>query len=263
MGMKRRVFLTAEWKHLAIFNWEIDPAVLEPYVPDGLDLDFWNGKCFISMVGFQFRRSALLGVPVLFHRSFPEVNLRFYVKRRTRGGHRRGVVFLSEIAPCRCVSYVARRFFGEKYRALPMRSRIARHPHSGHARAIAFEWRMDRSIFTLEVASEASPSPPDHHSLEEFIVEHYYAYSSGRRRVGGCMEYAVKHRPWMIQPATHATFRGDAAQLYGLEFAEVLSQPCTSAFLADGSAVSVYTGEFRPAARIAPAENMALAANDN
>ena len=45
------VFLTAEWRHLAMLNYEADPKLLAPFVPSGTELDLWNGKNFVSVVG--------------------------------------------------------------------------------------------------------------------------------------------------------------------------------------------------------------------
>src|ERR1700744_2323886 len=101
-------FLTAEWRKLIMVQYEVPPDVLLPYLPPGLELDLYEGRCFVSLVGFLFDRVCILGVPVPGHTRFEEVNLRFYVRRKLRPGetpdpneiapgYRRGVVFLSEI----------------------------------------------------------------------------------------------------------------------------------------------------------------------
>src|SRR5271170_7441931 len=105
------VFLTAGWRHLAMLNFVIEPALLEPFVPAGAELDFWQGRTYVSVVGFQFLDTTVFAVPVPFHGCFEEVNLRFYVVRPTPDGPRRGVVFLREIAPKRLVSLAARWFY--------------------------------------------------------------------------------------------------------------------------------------------------------
>src|SRR5262245_61190897 len=71
-------FLTAEWRHLAMLNFEIDPHVLKPLVPIGTELDDWQGHTFVSLVGFLFLNTRVFGVAVPGHRNFEEVNLRFY-----------------------------------------------------------------------------------------------------------------------------------------------------------------------------------------
>jgi uncharacterized protein YqjF (DUF2071 family) len=96
-------FLTARWMDLAMANYEVDSAVLRPWVPAGTEIDLWNDRCFVSVVGFQFLDTRLLGIPIPFHRDFEEVNLRFYVKRVVGSEIRRGVVFVKEIVPRRAL----------------------------------------------------------------------------------------------------------------------------------------------------------------
>src|SRR5262245_53035082 len=118
-------FLTAEWRDLAMLNYEIDPAVLASRVPPGCELDTWDGRTFVSVVGFRFLRTRVLGVPVPFHVNFEEVNLRFYVRRKADSEWRRGVVFVKELVPRRAIALVARVAYGENYVAFPMRHSIA------------------------------------------------------------------------------------------------------------------------------------------
>ena len=74
-------FLKAEWNNLALINYEIDADILKDYLPIGTEIDYWNGKCYISLVGFMFENVKILGLKIPFHTRFEEVNLRFYVKR--------------------------------------------------------------------------------------------------------------------------------------------------------------------------------------
>src|SRR5215212_2941193 len=117
--MPSSIFLTGQWKHLAMINYEIEPEVLRPYAPTGTELDEWNGKTFASVVGFMFLDTRVKRVIVPFHRSFEEVNLRFYVRRKTDEGWRRGVVFIKEIVPRRAVAAIARLVYNENYVAMP------------------------------------------------------------------------------------------------------------------------------------------------
>jgi uncharacterized protein YqjF (DUF2071 family) len=75
-------FLTAEWRYLAMLNYEVDDGLLLPFVPNGTELDRWNGRVFVSLVGFRFLKTRILGLAIPFHINFDEVNLHFYVRRR-------------------------------------------------------------------------------------------------------------------------------------------------------------------------------------
>ena len=82
----RRALLTAEWRHLAMLNFAVDRSIVAPLVPAGTELDDWNGESYASVIGFQFLRTTFYGVPVPYHSSFVEVNLRFYIRRRSAEG---------------------------------------------------------------------------------------------------------------------------------------------------------------------------------
>ena len=106
-------FLTAEWRYLAMLNYEIDPATLLPLTPKGTELDAWNGRTFVSMVGFHFRNTRVMGWAIPFHQNFEEINLRFYVRHKAENGWRRGVVFVKEIVPRATIALTARWLYSE------------------------------------------------------------------------------------------------------------------------------------------------------
>src|SRR5690349_11602298 len=92
-----KTFLTAQWRDLAMLNYNVDPALLQPFVPAGTELDLWNGRAFLSLVGFRFLDTKVRGISFPFHSNFEEVNLRLYVQRRDGLMIKRGVVFIREI----------------------------------------------------------------------------------------------------------------------------------------------------------------------
>ena len=234
----RRVFLSAEWRDLAILNYEVDPALLKAYVPHGTEPDSYRGRTFLSLVGFHFLRTRLFGVlPVPFHTNFEEVNLRFYVRRRESAADRRGVVFIREIVPKRAVAQAARLFYGENYSHYPMRSRIHR---NGVEVMAEYEWRFNAQWCRLHAEASGISRRAEEGSLEQFITEHYWGYAAQSR--GGCLEYQVAHVPWRVWTTMKASFEGDADALYGPGFGSVLRRLPDSAFLADGSPVVVSTG---------------------
>lgn len=233
------VFLTAEWRYLAMLNYEVEPALLSPLVPAGTELDAREGKTFLSAVGFQFRKTRVLGVPIPFHRDFPEVNLRFYVRRKAGGQWRRGVVFVKELVPRRAIAFVARTVFEEPYVALPMRSAITFGP-GGDPTSVAYSFRHAGREGRITLAPEPGRHPLAPGSVEEFIAEHYWGYT--RRRDGSTAEYEVEHPPWNAFAAREARLDADVAALYGERWVRTLSAAPASAFLADGSAVKVRKG---------------------
>ena len=232
-------FLDAEWRDLAMLNYEVDPAILRAQVPAGCELDAWSGRTFVSVVGFRFLRTRLLGLGVPYHRDFEEVNLRFYVRRQADGGWRRGVVFIKELVPRPAIAWVARRVYGENYVALPMRHALDRDAERGTTR-LAYRWRRDGRWEGLAVAYSGTSAIPADDSEEAFITEHYWGYS--RQTDGSTVEYRVEHPRWPVWRANESGLTCDASSLYGREFAGPLTGPPSTAFVAEGSAVVVRRG---------------------
>jgi uncharacterized protein YqjF (DUF2071 family) len=238
-GSPLRVFLTGQWRYLAMLNYRVDPALLEPYVPRGTSLDQWEGTTYVSLVGFLFQNTRLLGVPVPLHRAFEEVILRFYVRREAGGEVRRGVTFIREIVPRVAIASVARLAYNEPYVALPMRHTIGVQQHADGAPAtIRYEWRQRGgwSALTVEARGTATALVPG--SEAEFIPEHYWGYT--RQRDGGTVEYHVSHPRWRTWTVSAAAVQGDLSELYGASLGDVVRRPPDSVFLAEGSAIAVH-----------------------
>jgi uncharacterized protein YqjF (DUF2071 family) len=239
-----RPFLTAVWRDLAMLTYEADPRVLAPFVPRGTELDEWRGSTFVSLVGFMFCGARLFGVPVPQHQEFAEVNLRFYVRRPVGDRWRRGVVFIRELVGKRAVAWVARMGYGERFLRVPLRCALARLPDAAAPSRVTYSWRFQQDENCLDIEPAGRVQPPAPASLEEFIVEHYWAYTASRR--GSSTEYRVVHRPWHIGQAVVAAFRGDARALYGPVLGSCLTGTPAVAFWADGSAVEVFRGRRFP-----------------
>jgi uncharacterized protein YqjF (DUF2071 family) len=233
----RRAFLRAEWRNLVMLNYEVDPALLLGLVPRGTELDAWAGRTFVSLVGFLFARTRLLGVPVPLHRTFEEVNLRFYVRRAVGGDVRRAVTFVRELVPRRAIATVARLAYNEPYAAVPMRHLYGVETEQGVPSFAEYRWKSAGAWSGMRVSPVGRGAPAEPGSEEEFITEHYWGYT--RQRDGSTVEYQVAHPRWRVWRVEDVRLLGDLEGVYGREFARVLSAPPSSAFLADGSAVVV------------------------
>jgi uncharacterized protein YqjF (DUF2071 family) len=229
-----KTFLSAQWEHLVMANYAVRPETLHPYLPAGLQLDDFRGTYYLSLVGFMFRKTRLFGVPVPFFGSFEEINLRFYVKRETEQGLRRGVVFINETVPFRAVAWLANALYQEHYTAVPTSHKIHQDPN--HTQ-VQFAWthRKKKHSISVKAANERKPMNAD--STEAFIYEHYYGYTGSVE--GPTVEYEIIHPSWNVQQVVSHDIQCDFAAMYGADFAFLNSQKPESVMLADGSAVQV------------------------
>lgn len=231
-----RVFLTAEWRKLAMANYPIDRAALLPFLPAGTELDIWDGDAYVSLVGFQFREVRVRGLRIPYHTRFPEVNLRFYVRYKDGTEWKRGVVFIREIVPLPAVSLMANTLFRERYISLPMRYVDAVDETMLRA---AYHWRYKGRWNGLAVKADSRPQPLREGSQEEFITEHFWGYAQAG--AGRTNEYQVAHPRWEIYSVTACQIDCDFGRLYGPAFSELCKRKPQSVFLAEGSAISVYS----------------------
>lgn len=227
-------FLRAEWRKLALANYVIDPERLAPYVPAGTELDLWQGKCYLSLVGFMFVNTRLLGVQVPFHVNFEEVNLRFYVRRREAGEWRRGVVFIKEIVPRPALSWVANTLYREHYETLPMGHHWR---EDGRERLVEYRWKKAGTWQTFRVEAAAVPTAIVPGSEAEFITEHYWGYA--RVTEARTNEYQVTHPRWEQYVVRDYAIQVDFAAVYGPEFADLTTARPASVMLAEGSPITV------------------------
>ena len=227
-------FLTARWQDLIMANYEVDPSILADLVPKGTELDLQDGKYFVSLVGFMFLDTRVLGLPVPFHINFEEVNLRFYVKRETADETRRAVCFVKEIVPRYAIATVARLLYGEPYECWAM----------GHERSettVGYSWSKNGRANNLSVEIDESVGVPPAGSHGEFIIEHYWGYT--KRDGGRVDEYKVEHPKWELFSVRKEVIDVDFGKTYGDQFAHLSGAKPYSILLAKGSEIAVYKGQ--------------------
>jgi len=228
-----RKFLTAEWRDLIMANYEVDRALLIDRVPHGTELDLHEGRCFVSLVGFMFLNTRVLGVPIPYHVNFEEVNLRFYVKREMPDEIRRGVVFVKEIVPRTAIAFVARTLYGEPYECWQMNNSRSEH-------VVKYSWRRDDSDNRIEVTTGENIGVPADGSHGEFIIEHYWGYT--KRGPDRTDEYRVEHPKWQLRSVESSKIDVDFGRVYGGEFEFLTETKPYSVVFAQGSAIAVYKG---------------------
>lgn len=232
-----KLFLQAEWRKLAIANYAVDPMILKKYLPDKTEIDFWNGTCYVSLVGFMFVNTKVLGIKIPFHVNFEEVNLRFYVRYNDKGEWKRGVVFVKEIVPKPALTFVANTIYNEHYETLPMSHTWN---YMNDALLVEYKWKKNR-WHSFRILADKSVTVIRNGSEEEFITEHYWGYT--KVTTGKTSEYGVEHPRWDVYNTKEFQINVDFEMVYGKDFAFLTDAQPKSVFLAEGSEIAVKEGK--------------------
>ncbi|MBK9735248.1 MAG: DUF2071 domain-containing protein [Saprospiraceae bacterium] len=227
-------FLKAKWQNLIMANYEIEASVLLPYLPKGVELDYFEGKTYVSLVGFLFKDTSVFNIPIPFMGTFEEVNLRFYVVRKVDNEVRRGVVFINETVPSKIVAWVANKLYKEHYIAIPTTHKWA---FTNDKKEIAYHWKVQSKWNSIKVDASTVKMKMEEESVEEFIFEHYFGYT--KVNPAQSIEYKVNHPRWEINSILHSEIECDFTALYGHDFEILNTIKPHSVMLAEGSEISV------------------------
>jgi uncharacterized protein len=228
------LFLKANWENIIMANYEIDPQILLPYLPKGVEIDFFEDKCYISLVGFMFKKIQLFNIPIPWFGNFEEINLRFYVIRKEGNQTKRGVVFINETIPYPIVAWVANKLYKEHYTVVP-----TKHEQiiEFDANKIKFEWFLDSKWNSIEASYATATQSMKKNSLERFIYEHYIGYTKVNENV--TEEYHLQHPSWKTHTLLDYTINCDFDAMYGTDFAILNNTKPAAVFIAKGSKVGI------------------------
>ncbi|MBE5319488.1 DUF2071 domain-containing protein [Pedobacter sp. MR2016-19] len=232
-----KVFLTAEWRKLALAQYAVDKEILSKYLPPHTILDDWQGKYYVSLVGFMFVDVKLRGFNIPFHTNFEEVNLRFYVKFKDGGIWKRGVVFIKEFVPKPAITFVANALYKENYQTLAMKHLWVEQKDQLE---VAYSWK-NRNWNSFAVTATSKAEDILAGSEEEFITEHYWGYT--KIAENKTSEYGVEHPRWQAYPIKDYKINVDFGINYGDDFAFLNSAIPDSVILAEGSEIRVLKGK--------------------
>ncbi|MEO7991853.1 MAG: DUF2071 domain-containing protein [Chryseolinea sp.] len=231
-----KTFLQAEWRKLAMANYSVDRKVLEPYLPYKTEIDLWKDTCYVSLVGFMFQDTKIMGFKIPFHIHFEEVNLRFYVRYSDNGEWKRGVVFIKEIVPKPALTFVANTLYKENYETMRM-------AHSWGTKdeslTVEYKWKK-KNWNSFKVRTGIWHYKIESGSEEEFITEHYWGYTKVKDK--RTSEYGVEHPKWEVYKTKDYSINVDFEKIYGSDFSFLKNEIPKSVFLAEGSEIMVKDG---------------------
>ena len=228
------IFLKANWENIIMANYEIAPEILKPFLPKGVDLDLFNGKAYISLVGFMFKNTKLFNIPIPYLGTFEEINLRFYVVRKEENQIKRGVVFINETVPNPIVAWIANKLYKEHYTVVPTKHEIN---DKNTIQKVKFEWLVNKKWNSICVEASKKPEIMQNATLEQFIFEHYYGYTKIEENI--TEEYKLQHPSWKINNVINYTIDCNFEDMYGKAFAVLNYTKPKAVFMAEGSSVKV------------------------
>ena len=227
-------FLKANWEHIIMANYEINPEILIPFLPKGVSLDLFEGKAYVSLVGFMFKNTKIFHLPIPWLGTFEEINLRFYVKRQEGNHIKRGVVFINETIPYKLVAWMANKLYKEHYTVVPTKHAFSK---MGQNQQLKFEWLLNKKWNSILVETETQAQAMEPDSFEEFIYEHYYGYTKVSEDL--TEEYRLQHPSWDVYKVNNYNINCHFSEMYGDVFSELDDTQPTAVFVAKGSSVKV------------------------
>ena len=227
-------FLKAEWRKLAIANYIVDPQILEKYLPYKTELDIWDDKCYISLIGFMFMNTKVLGLKIPYHTNFEEVNLRFYVRHFANNEWRRGVVFIKELVPRHAITLIANTLYDEHYQTVKMSHEWLKEKDQ---LKVKYQFDLRGKNQSIAVTAKNELVDIESNSETEFITEHYWGYT--KIKENKTTGYQVTHPRWQAYPVLNYKIDFDFEEVYGMDFSFLNHIKPYSLMLAEGSEITV------------------------
>ena len=221
--------MTGNWEDLIVSTFEIDKKILEPYLPKGTEIDFFNGKALMSMVAFTFSKVKFFGLKIPFHQKFGQINFRFYAKTKTNGT--KGVVFIKECAPKPLIATIANIFYNEPYfyRKISLKKRV-----NTNKSIITYSYKN----FKIQAKNKQHTHKLKQESIEHFVVDRYIAFIKTYNKK--TIQYKINHRPWDLYNTSSISTNENILNLLPHKFKK--AKLISSCFV-DGSYVTVGKGK--------------------
>jgi uncharacterized protein YqjF (DUF2071 family) len=212
------ILFSGNWSHLAMLNFTVEPESLLGFLPYGVELDLYNGRAIVSLVGFAFTETRLFGF-IPLKQDFEEINWRFYVKRNYQGSTRKGIVFLREYVSTAALALGAN-LFNENYSVTKTERQIMP--------ASSYHYLWGSCKMHADIVGD-SFSPQAHEEAEFLWLRHFnYTKYTAKRT----LEFEVQHPAWEILPA-----KTDVTS-YKIPGCKIQGNPY-SAYVATGSKVTM------------------------
>ena len=197
--------MVQQWRDLAYVHWRYDPQVVAALLPEGLEVDTFDGSAWVGLIPFSMRGIGLPRLPAVpYFGSFPEINVRTYVRRNGIPG----VWFFSLDVNRLIPAVVARTTYLLPY----CWGRASNRIDDGVLRSdVERRWPSRARSRTAVRIGQPIAQPDD---LAVFLSARWGLYSKGL--FGGLMYAPVDHEPWPLHSASLESIDQNVVEAAGL-----------------------------------------------
>jgi uncharacterized protein YqjF (DUF2071 family) len=222
----RRGLVRGEFRDVGMVHYAVGAGLLAPYVPNGVELDAFEGHPYVSLVAQRLVRPRVLGLALPTHNAFIQVSLRFYVRQ---GAHR-GVVFLREHVGGRALVWGGKSLFREPYERADLSCAAAEDSENRH---LSYRLASGGQTHRLSIRAACAHALPEAGSLAAFLTQRPFAYVRTAR--GKTLCYALSYPIWRVSPAASYQLSWDFGALYGPSLGTLSTATPAAVFAAEGS----------------------------
>lgn len=198
------------WETLLFASWPVAPEVMRACVPIELEIDTFDGTAWLTIVPMHMRDLHVRDLPPIPGTStFPEINLRTYVKV----GGRSGVYFFSIECNAPFADLVANLLFDFPYKRATMSYRV-----DGDSIAIdsaRAETGVTNADFVAKYQPVGDAFTPAAGSLEDFLLTRYASFSVAN--TGAVLRGDLHHDEWTIRRAQADIKTNSLARAAGIQ----------------------------------------------
>ena len=194
------------WEKLVFLHWQFPPELLKRHIPEGLDLDLYDGSAWLGITPFTMRgvRPAFTP-PIPGASSTHELNVRTYVVHDGVPG----VWFFSLDAANPLAVLLARLGFSLPY----YRAAMSLTQDADGSVHFTSERQSGDGRFEASWRPSGNRRPAEPESLEFFLIERYCLYAVRRTSLA---RTRISHKAWVIEDAELSALHSTLTSADGL-----------------------------------------------
>ncbi len=232
---KTKPLLKAQFTDLVAINFPVEERILQPFVPKGLELDYYNGETYVSLIAMMLKRIKIWGLPFSLVPASPELSLRFYVRRDVRGQLEKGACLIKDYVAGSTAAWFLESQFKTEFARMKIKCRSSGFS-ADTTPEVEYRWQVDDNWNNLRVRARSRIDSAADNKVG-FILEHNHYFGT---YAGATVAYRVERPQWEVWDAAQANFTCDVSQLFGKKFVKSLSKRPASVFVTGGSLVTVH-----------------------